>query len=125
MVEEKGRVTVGVSDKCNVFIKSLLETEWFDSEMAVFLLSVSIALSYELKVSDKPLSGLTTKFNIGSLDRDGKLRDMVKVIGSAGEKDPYEYAERLAEAGLEFLKVKLIDQGLLLSDILKSEGPVS
>jgi hypothetical protein len=119
MAEEKTKVTVGMTDQGSQYLAALMETGWFASEMAAFLLAISTALSRALHASEFPLRGVTTKWNVGSLDKDGRLRDIVKLMGPEDLQDPYEYAERLAEVGLEFLKHKIVDQELLLSDVLE------
>ncbi|HUW95205.1 MAG TPA: hypothetical protein VMW58_05420 [Anaerolineae bacterium] len=122
MAEEAGKVTLGVTDSGAKYLEELMSTRWFSSEMAAYLLAVSTALSRKLAVSRAPLKGVTTKWNVGSLDRDGSLRELVRLMGPGDLQDPYEYAERLAEAGLQFLKHKIVDEELLLSDVLEP-GP--
>lgn len=117
----KEKVTVGVTDAGAQHLAALMDTEWFETEMAVYLLAISTALARNLVVSEKPLAGVKTKFNVGSLDRDGRLRDLVQLMGPENLSDPYEYAEKLAEVGLEFLKNKFVDQDLLLSDVLSPD----
>jgi len=116
---EQTKVTVGVTAQGARHLDELMDTGWFGSEMAAYLLAVGTALSRGLTPSPAPLKGVTTKWNVGSLDRDGRLRELVGLMGPEGLQDPYEYAERLAEVGLEFLKRKIVDQEQLLSDVLE------
>jgi hypothetical protein len=55
---------------------------------------------------------MNTIFNIGSLDRDGLIRDTVSTLFPEAAIRPYAFAERLAEAGIKEL-VHLYDSGQL------------
>lgn len=118
MEEDRGKVTVGVTDQGAQHLAALMETGWFGSEMAAYLLAISTALARELVTDPTPLAGVTTKWNVGSLDRDGRLRDLVRLTGPEDVRDPYEYAERLADTGLEYLRDRVVNQGSMLSDVL-------
>ena len=75
------KVTVGLTGEGDQNLADLMETGWFESEMVAYLVAVSTALSRALVVSQAPLTGVGTKWNVGSLDKDGRLREMVNLLG--------------------------------------------
>ena len=115
------RVTVGVNDAGAENLQALMDSEWFEMEKDVYLLAISAALARDLEVSQTSIPGIRTKFNVGSLDQGGQLKAMVKVLAGGAVADPYDHAERLAHAGLEYLKLRIVDQGATLSEVFGSE----
>ena len=68
---------------------------------------------------DAPDSGYATKFNAtGGLDREGLVRDLLRVLEIGDVARPYATAERLAEVGLSAL-VKRIEAHESLAEILQ------
>lgn len=118
---DDGRKTVGVTNQGDQNLDALMQTGWFPSEIAAYLLAITTSLSWQLSASRKPLTKTKTKFNVGSLDGDGRLRDIVTLMGGDAVGDPYEYAERLADIGLQFLKTRIVDQNQMLSEAIDPE----
>ena len=115
--EEKGKVTVGLTDEGTAALNRVMETGWFQTEMDAYKVAIAMALARNIDVR-APLTGVTTKFNVGSLDRDGKLARAVRVLGSENTASPFDYAERLADAGIRVLATKLVDHEETLSHVL-------
>ena len=115
--DEKGRITVGLTADGDAALKRLMETGWFQVEMDAYKVAISVALARGIDVRG-PLTGVTTKFNVGGLDRDGKLARAIRMLGSEKTVSIFDYAERLADAGIRVLATKLIDQEETLSQVL-------
>ena len=94
-----------------------MATHWFATEMDAYKVAIALALRAEINV-DQPLVGSTTKFNIGSLDQDGKVVALIRTFRGPQSGDPVVLAERLAEQGLIVLAAKLDDETQPLSDVL-------
>ncbi len=94
-----------------------MATNWFATEMDAYKVAIALALRAEINV-DQPLAGSTTKFNIGSLDPDGKVVTLIRTFRGSQAGDPVVLAERLAEQGLIVLATKLEDETQTLSDVL-------
>lgn len=125
MVQERGKVTLGVTSEGALNLATLMDMEdkWFDSEMTAYRLAITTALSHDLAVQQGPLKDVTTKYNIGSLDPDGRLREMIRLLGPADARDPYDIAEKLADAGLDLLNRQLVGKGLMLSEVISTDPP--
>jgi hypothetical protein len=117
-MENSGKVTVGVTVDGARRIEELLQTGWFPSELSIYLMSISVALAQNPPSDPGALSGVTTKYNVGSLDRDGRVRSMLALFGTSESQDPYEYAERLADGGLKVLHSILVEQQGTLAEAL-------
>lgn len=117
MVNDRGRITVGVTDIGNAALAKLMTTNLFAAEMDAYKVAIALALRAGLS-SDQPLSGVKTKFNIGSLDPDGSLVELVRLLDSSGVGDPVARAERLADSGLAMLASRLVDSEQLLTEAL-------
>jgi hypothetical protein len=114
MPNERDRVTVGVTPDGAENLAALMETGWFQDEMDAYRLAISTALSEAL---DAPsISGAQTKFNVGTLDRDGRLRQLVTLLHDSPR--PYEDSERLAHAGLQLLRRRIVDDQMTLAEAL-------
>jgi hypothetical protein len=116
---ERDRVTVGVTATGAANLEAVMATGWFTEEVDAYRSAVALAL----KLGMTPLATLTgvqTKYNVGTLDRDGKLAQLVRLMAPAAGARPYEYVERLADAGLGALRARLVDGGALLSETLAS-----
>ena len=123
MTEDQDKVTVGLTPEGSTNLTALMETKWFDDEVDAYRLAIAIALNRRLPVAKAGLTGVTTKYNRGTLDRDGRIRVLISALAPEGAARPYEMAELLADAGLRFLKQRLIDEHLLLSEVLVESAP--
>ena len=99
-------------------LDEIMETGWFAEERHVFLFAISLAFANDLIKDSSEMTGVTTKWNVGTLDPDNTLRLMVYSLSQERIARPYAHAEARAAAGLEFLKRRLVDDGAELAEIL-------
>lgn len=118
MPDERDKVTVGVTREGAASLAGLMESHWFDDEVDAYRVAIATAIGAGIDVSAVALTGVQTKYNVGSLDRDGSIAAMIRSMVPGSEGLPYDYAERLADAGLRYLKIRVVDQGMLLADAL-------
>jgi hypothetical protein len=101
-------------------LAEVMATGWFVAEMDVYRVSIAVAIAQGLCTATEEMAGVKTKWNVGSIDNDGRMRQMVTaIVREAGER-PYEYSERLADAGLAVLAQRLGREGALLSEVVSS-----
>src|SRR5438874_7527609 len=115
-MDEGDKVTVGLTAEGFRNLDALVETKWFDDGVDAYRLAIATALRHRLPVV--ALTGVTTKYNRGTLDKDGRVRTLISALAPEHAARPYEYAELLADAGLRFLKQRLVDEHLLLSEVV-------
>jgi hypothetical protein len=118
MADGRDRVTVGVTPEGARNIELLMQTGWFADEVDAYRTSIAVAISHGLDVTESNLPGVQTKYNVGTLDRDGRLARLVRGLVDGQPPRPYEYCERLADAGLRYLRSRLVDQGAMLTEVL-------
>jgi len=114
MADERDRVTVGVTPEGAGNLAALMDTGWFQDEMDAYRLAISIALAEGVDADS--VTGAQTKFNVGTLDRDGRLRQLVTALHDSAK--PYELSERLANAGLQVLRRRIVDDQMTLTEAL-------
>ena len=117
MPDERDRINVGLSRRGDEDLAVLMEKNWFDQELDAYRVAIAVALARSLPIESGPLPGLQNKFNIGSLDRDGRLRALISHLGGAPTR-PYETAEKLADAGMRYLREQIVDAGRPLTEVL-------
>lgn len=117
MTEPRDRRTVGVTPTAKQHLDSLMALGWFNEEADVFRIAVSVALAHGLS-NDSKEGGRITKWSHSTIDPDGRLRDLVNALAPESSQRPFAYTEALATAGLEWLKVKLVDEHAMLSEAL-------
>lgn len=100
MTEDK--VNIGLSIEANRIADALEETRYFDDKLTI----AKFALAYAIKNDiDKNLADYKvedtggTKWNIGSVDSDQYLRDLIMSLYPESET-PYRYIEALMNIGL-------------------------
>lgn len=118
MVEREDRRTLGVTADGAKMLEEIMETGWFAEEMHVFLIAISLAFANDLLKDSSEMTGVSTKWNVGTLDPDNTLRLMVYSLSQKRIPRPYAHAEARAAAGLEFLKSRLVDERAELGEIL-------
>ena len=114
---ERARITVGLTPAGSEALAKVIATKWFATEMDAYKVAIAVALRSEINV-DQPLVGATTKFNIGSLDPDGRLVALIESVLGSQAGDPGALAERLADQGLVILATRLVDNEEKLIDVL-------
>jgi hypothetical protein len=105
------RDTVGVSAEGASNLASLMATKYFEEEGDAYRTAICYALAHpNIPVPDR-VTGVQTKFNVGTLDREGKLRLLVSVLAPDRADRPYDYCQRLADAGLRALYQEVEEHG--------------
>src|SRR3989442_14695823 len=110
--DAKDKVTVGLTPTGAANLERVIHTGWFKTDLDAYRLAIGVALARGLLADPKSMVGVKTKFNVGSLDPDGRIRTMINLMVPDAGPRAYEHAERRAEAGLEFLAQSLADQNL-------------
>jgi hypothetical protein len=114
--QQRDKVTVGLTGIGRDHLDRVMETKWFDERMDAYRLAIAVAVGRDLEVPSE-LPGVETMFNVGSLDRDGNLRALL-LARNPDVGRPYEYAERLAEVGMRFLREGLVDAQQTLTSLV-------
>jgi len=112
--------TIGVTPEGEACLRAIMTTGWFNEDIDVYRLAISVALVHGLIKSSSEMIGVGTKWST-AIDEGGKIRSLIIGLSEEPIARPYAYAEALAAAGLEYLKNHLVDQNAELSDILKAE----
>lgn len=118
MPDDNDKVTVGLTAEGRAALAEIMGTGWFRDEVDAYRVAIALALSKGLVTDESRLTGVETKFNVGTLNRNDEVRQLVSRLGPEGTTRPIEYSERLADAGLRFLATKLVQQDEMLSDAL-------
>ena len=94
-------------------IQSLMEQKLFDTESDAYKVGIAYAIAAGLKPEKAPSGGYSTKFNaVGGVDNDGRVRDLIGVLGVGERGRPYATAERLAELGVTAIAERLREMRL-------------
>lgn len=117
MPDQPDKTTVGVTPQGASALERLMATSWFTEEIDAFRLAIACAIAKNLVVSES-LSGVQTKFNVGTLNRDDQVRSLVRDFSSEAGERPFAHAEKLADAGLKYLVERLVDREEMLSTVL-------
>ncbi len=110
--------TLGVTSEGAEALESVMDTGWFAEEMDAYRIAISLALANDLIKDSSEMTGVYTKWNVGTLDPDGRLRSMVLAFSEGASDRPYAHAEARAAAGLGYLKLRLVDEQAELADVL-------
>jgi len=103
-------VTVGLTAEAHSDLQRLKDAGIFGDMLDGYRFAIGLAIRRGLIASEDLKA--STIFNVGSLDRDGLIKDMVMTLFHEAAMRPYAYAERLAEAGVKEL-TQLYDSGQL------------
>ena len=110
--------TLGVTAEGAQALEEIMRTEWFAEEMDAYRVAISLAFANDLIKEPSEMAGVSTKWNIGTLDPDNLLRSMVLAFSNEDVDRPYAHAEARAAAGLAYLKHRLVDEKAELAEIL-------
>lgn len=124
--DDLGQNTIGLTRTAASNLESVMESGWFSTEADACRVAMCVALERGTYASDSEMSGRTTKFNQGTFDRDGRVRQIISVFGQPDGVSVYDYAERLIHSGLKVMADGLSADGALFSDILalpKAQSP--
>ena len=108
-------VTVGLTQEGHSKLQSLKEAGVFSEMLDGYRFAIALAIRRGLIAPDSIKT--STIFNVGSLDRDGLIRDMVCTLFSDAGTRPYIYTERLTEAGVNELTALYQSGQLRFSDL--------
>jgi hypothetical protein len=112
-------VTVGLTAANHANLQRLKDEGIFAEMLDGYKFAVGLAIKRGL-ISREGIK-TNTIFNVGSLDRDGSLKDLVSTLFPEAEDRPYAFTERLAEAGVSEL-MQLYNSGQLrFADLFASD----
>lgn len=113
------RRTLSASNDANTSLDLLTAHGWFADGIEAYRVAIAVALARGLTEEDVPERvNAQTKYNVGSVDPEGRIRNLIVLMRPQDSSRPYAAAEWLAEAGLSLISRELED-GELLSDILQ------
>jgi len=110
---------VGLGFEANDHIANLENRyEWFANGVDCYRAAVAVALARGKDRSDLgSLTGKKNKYSVGTIDSDGRLRELIVTFRPDLSEKPYYASEWLAEIGLSIIREEL-DSGKFLSEIL-------
>jgi hypothetical protein len=110
---------VGLGFEANDHIANLENKyEWFANGVDCYRAAVAVALARGKDKSDLgSLTGKKNKYSVGTIDGDGRLRELIVTFRPDLSDKPYYASEWLAEIGLSIIREEL-DSGKFLSEIL-------
>ena len=110
---------VGLGLEANDHIANLQDKyQWFREGLDCYRTAVAVALARGKDRSDLgTVTGKKNKYSVGSIDSDGRLRELIITFRPDLSDKPYYASEWLAEIGLSVIREEL-DAGNFLSDIL-------
>jgi len=91
-------VTVGLTEETHAMLQKMKADGIFNEMQDGFRFGIAFAIARGLIAPDS--LKLRTFLNVGSLDKDGSLRNLITELYPKASGRPYSIAERLAEAGL-------------------------
>jgi hypothetical protein len=110
---------VGLGLEANDHIAHLKDKyQWFREGLDCYRTAVAVALARGKDKSDLgTVTGKKNKYSVGSIDSDGRLRELIITFRPDLSDKPYYASEWLAEIGLSIIREEL-DGGKFLSEIL-------
>ena len=112
--------TVGLTAASHEKLKRLKEENVFAEMIDAYRFAIGLAIRNKV-VAPEGLS-CTTIYNVGSLDADGLIRDVVRGL-YPDTSTPYRLAERLAEAGIEILSDLRASGRLRFAELIQAPLP--
>jgi hypothetical protein len=116
--EDQDRATVGLNATGWANMEAIMETGWFEEQIDAYRVAIAVALAKDLAIDEGGLVGVTTKWNRGTLDKDGRVKTLIATLLPRAAQRPYDYANLLADAGIRYLRQRLVDDRMLLSEVL-------
>jgi hypothetical protein len=111
------KVTIGVTPENDQVVSRLIELGLFDKDFDVAKFAMGLAVSRDMPLADVP--GVGTKWNIGSFDRDGQLRNLLLML-YPDASEPYRTIENLINVGLQYLSKEWAGRGEMNARVLLS-----
>jgi hypothetical protein len=122
------RATVSLSPQAGAVAGQIKDTYGFGDIMDVVRFGAAVALAHHVDPAGGRNPGPATgTWNLGSLDRDGELRELVRALYPEVDQDPAIVLEALMDRGLILLGelVSAGDEGTLLSLVERARATVS
>jgi len=91
---------IGVCTEVFATLQAAMDTGLFAMEMDVGRLAVALALDSDREKYE--CDKLQSKWNVGSFDRDGRLRSTIEIL-FPDRDDPYRKIEELLQTGLKIM----------------------
>ena len=100
--------TIGITKANSAALTSLVSAGRFGSELD----AAKFAMAYAIKlgVTSGTTNGAETKWNVGSVDRDGSMRSLLEAFFPNGG-DPYRLAEHLMNEGIKKVAAMIGESG--------------
>lgn len=114
------KTTIGVTQENREFLDEVIEKRLFNEELDAAKLGLSLAIREGVEAGEA--SGVDTKWNVGSFDKDGQLRGVLLALYPE-VTTPIRLAEHLMNRGLVLLKAHLASNPDL--DITKLQQAVA
>lgn len=115
------KVTVGLTPLGEQRLERVMNSRYMSEELTAYRIAIAVALARGEITPREEMKKVKTKFNVGSLDRDGRLREMIEItMPQDASGKVFEVAERLADAGIAILD-ECVQDGRPLSDLLLEE----
>ncbi len=97
-MSDEDNVTVGLTEETHVLLQRLRDDGVFKEMRDAYRFGIALAIARS-RIAPPGLR-YRTVLNIGSLDKDGSIRNIVTELYPEAANTPYSVAERLAEAGV-------------------------
>jgi hypothetical protein len=109
------KVTIGLTPENDQLVSRLIEIGLFDKDFDAAKFAMGFAISRDLPLADVP--GVGTKWNVGSFDKDGQLRNLLLMLHSEAN-EPYRAIENLINLGLQDLAKEWAARGEMNARVL-------
>lgn len=116
------RINVGLTEETHALLQKLQAEGVFDEMRDGYRLGIALAIARGGIAAEVQSQSHRNVLNIGSLDPDGAIRDMINELYPEAAGKPYAIAERLAEYGVSQLG-PLYESGQLQFGQLLSPSP--
>src|SRR5437588_3727107 len=90
-------VTIGLTEQSHGVLQRLKDEQAFPEMVDGYRFAIALAINRSLIAQEQ--TRMTTIFNVGTLDPDGTIRNMISELFPE-MPNPYSVAQRLAEAGI-------------------------
>jgi hypothetical protein len=108
--------TIGVTQENREFLERVIEQGLFSDQMDAAKLGITLAIRRGIRPGEA--TGVDTKWNVGSFDKDGHLRDVLRAIYPE-ISTPVRLAEYLVNEGLVILRKQMVENpGLDIEKLL-------
>lgn len=112
--------TIGVTQENREFLDEVIAKQLFNDQIDAAKLGLSLAIREGVEAGEA--SGVDTKWNVGSFDKDGHVRSVLTAL-YPDVTTSYRLAEHLINRGLVLLKTHLLANPDL--DITKLQESIS